>query len=177
MKYKDAVNELKKTIKKNFNREYVSYDRGFETRKKTDILIRGLITSFIEEFMDGISEIQAIALQSQMIMIWSDLDRLMSRLKDLLYLLREEREYQGSTFFISSKKAIDHFEIMVQSELGMLDVCKQLSYRLERYREAVDSALLSDSSKLIGEIMKLLGQISNMWKIRTDTIAQFRFIH
>jgi len=127
--------------------------------------------------MDEVSIIQAIGIQSQMIMIWSDLDQLLTKIKDLRYLINNKNPYEGSTFFISTKKAIDNFEIMVQSEQAILDVTKELNYRLKQYKDEVDSALLSNSSQLIGEMMILLKQVGSMWKIRIEAIEKYRFIY
>ena len=175
MSYKDAVAELKKFIKQNYNLDYVPYEKA-KKRKETDALIRGIVINFIDDFMDLISVIQAIAIQAQMIMIWSDLDILVKNLKDVKYLLNEKNTYEGSTFFISSKNAFENFELMVQSEQTILTIRNELNYRLTKYKEAIDSALLSDSSNLIGEMIQLLKKIGKMWKIRSEAIQKYRFI-
>ena len=112
-----------------------------------------------------------------MIKILSDLNQILTKIKDLRYLIDDKNSYEGSTFFISTKKATDNFEIMVQSEQAILDVTKDLNYRLKQYKDAVDSALLSNSSQLIGEMMILLKQVGSMWKIRIEAIEKYRFIY
>ena len=66
---------------------------------------------------------------------------------------------------------------MAETELTILDLMNELEIRLINYKEAVDSALLGDSSKIINDISKLLYEIVNLYSIRQDAIKEFRFIN
>ena len=173
MKYEDCVKEIKRKLKP-LELSYESYTE-FDKRKQTDISIKKVILEFVQGYIDKIAEIQNIILQSQMIAIWSDVDKLVAQLKDLIIFINDTN-YEGSTFFIASKKADDIFSILVESELAILDLTTELEIRLLSYRDAIDSALLTNSSKIIGDISKLLKQIQSLWKIRQEGILKFRYI-
>ena len=174
MKYKDAVNEIKRKLRP-MELSYESYE-DFEKRKESDTSIKKIILSFTQGYIDKIAVIQNIALQSQMIMIWSDIDTLVNQLKDLIIFIKDT-SYEGSTFFIAPKNADDIFLIIVESELAILDLTTELEIRLISYKDAIDSALLSNSSKIIGDISKLLKQIKSLWQIRLEAILNFRYIN
>ena len=174
MKYKDIVKEIKRKLA-TYELVYESYE-DYDKRKITDESIKKVVSKFIRSYIDKIAEIQNIALQSQMIMIWNDIDVLINQLKDMTVFINNTL-YEGSTFFLSSKKAPDTFLLMVETELAILDLMTELEIRLLAYRDAVDSALLSNSSKVIGEISKLLKQIQSLWQIRKDTIMKYRYIN
>ena len=174
MKYKDAVNEIKRKLRP-MELSYESYE-DFEKRKESDTSIKNVILSFTQGYIDKIAVIQNIALQSQMIMIWSDIDTLVNQLKDLIIFIKDT-SYEGSTFFIAPKNADNIFLIIVESELAILDLTTELEIRLISYKDAIDSALLSNSSKIIGDISKLLKQIKSLWQIRQEAILNFRYIN
>ena len=167
------VKEIKRKLRP-LELPYESYEE-FDKRKDSDKSIQNAIESFIQGYIDKIAEIQNIALQSQMIMIWSDIDKLVAQLKDLILFIKNTT-YEGTTFFLAPKKMPDIFLILVESELAILDLTNELEIRLISYRDAIDSALLSDSSKIITEISKLLIQIQSLWKIRQEAILNFRYI-
>ncbi len=174
MKYQDCVKEIKRKLKP-LELPYESYNE-FDKRKASDESIKKAILSFTQGYIDQIAEIQNIILQSQMIAIWSDVDQLVAQLRDLIIFINETN-YEGSTFFLSSKKEEEIFLILVESELAILDLTNELEIRLISYKDAIDSALLTNSSKIIGDISKLLKQIESLWKIRQEGILNFRFIN
>ena len=53
----------------------------------------------------------------------------------------------------------------------------ELEIRLINYKDAVDSALLGNSTKIISEISKLLEEIVNLYMIRKETIQDYRHIN
>jgi hypothetical protein len=173
MNYKDVVKEIKRKLRP-LELVYESYE-DFERRKTSDEAIKKYIVLFIQGYIDKIAVLQNIALQSQMIMLWSDIDRLVAQLKDM-NLFINNTSYEGSTFFIAQRKASEIFAILAESELAILDITTELEIRLLSYKDAIDSALLSNSSKIIGEISKLLNQIQSLWTIRHEGILKFRFI-
>lgn len=173
MKYKDIVKEIKRKLRP-FELVYESYE-VFNKRKISDKSILTIIKHFMSGFSDKVAEVQNIALQSQMIMIWNDLDVLINQLKDINLIL-DNVNYEGSTFFISRKKVKESFQLMTETELAILDIMNELDIRLIDYKDAVDSALLGNSSKIINSIRKLLKQIENLWLIRQEAIQKFRFI-
>ncbi len=174
MKYNDVVKEIKRKLRP-LELPYESYE-VFDKRKQTDESIKSVVIRFVQDYIDKIAVIQNIVLQSQMLMIWSDIDNLVALLKDLIVFLRET-SYEGSTFFLASKKVEDIFSIIVESELAILDLTTELEIRLISYRDAIDSALLSDSSKIITDISKLIKQIQSLWKIRQEAILSYRYIN
>ena len=173
MKYNDVVKEIKRKLRP-LELPYDSYEE-FEKRKETDHSIQKAIELFVQGYIDKIAVIQNIALQSQMIMIWADIDKLVSQLKDLILFIKNT-SYEGSTFFLAPRSKEDIFMILAESELAILDLTTELEIRLISYNDAIDSALLTDSSKIITEISKLLIQIQSLWKIRQEAILNFRFI-
>ena len=173
MKYQDIVKEIKRKLRP-LELPYESYTE-FSKREQTDNSIKKVVLDFIQGYIDKIAVLQNIALQSQMIMIWSDIDGLVAQLKDIILFIKDI-SYVGSTFFISSRNDNEIFSIMVESELAILDLTTELEIRLISYKDAIDSALLSNSSKIIGEISKLLKQIQSLWTIRQEAILKFRYI-
>lgn len=173
MKYQEIVKEIKRKLRP-LELPYESYTE-FSKRGQTDNSIKKVVLDFIQGYIDKIAVLQNIALQSQMIMIWSDIDGLVAQLKDIILFIKDT-SYVGSTFFISSRNDNDIFSIMVESELAILDLTTELEIRLISYKDAIDSALLSNSSKIIGEISKLLKQIQSLWTIRQEAILKFRYI-
>lgn len=173
MNYSDVVKEIKRKLRP-LELPYESYE-DFPKREQTDNSFKKAILDFIQGYIDKIAELQNIALQSQMIMIWSDIDALVAQLKDMTLFIKDT-SYIGSTFFLSSKRANNIFSIIVESELAILDLTNELEIRLISYKDSIDSALLSNSSKIILEISKLLKQIQSLWKIRQEAILSFKFI-
>jgi len=173
MKYQDIVKEIKRKLRP-LELPYESYV-DFSKRKQSDESFKKAVLDFSQGFIDKIAVLQGIALQSQMLMIWADVDNLVAQLKDLIIFIKQT-SYEGTTFFLSPKKAEDIFLIIVESELAILDLTNELEIRLISYKDAIDSALLSNSSKIIGEIRKLLKQIQSLWTIRQEAILKFRFI-
>lgn len=174
MKYNDVVKEIKRKLRP-LDLPYDSYE-VFDKRKQSDDSIKKVILNFTQDYIDKIAVIQNIVLQSQMLMIWGDIDTLVAQLKDLIIFLKDT-SYEGSTFFLASKKVIDIFSIIVESELAILDLTTELEIRLISYKDAIDSALLTDSSKIITDISKLIKQIQSLWKIRQEAILNFRYIN
>ena len=93
--YKDVVKEIKRKLQPS-NLEYESYE-VFEKRKVSNNSIQAFFLNFIRNYIDKISYVQNIALQSQMIMIWNDLDILINKLRDLEIFIKSTN-YQGTTF-------------------------------------------------------------------------------
>lgn len=175
MKYKDIVKEIKRMYKKlGVKADYFSYDNA-EKRVITDQTFRSLVVNFFDNFNDRVGTIQSIAIQSQMIMIWSDLDKLSNMARDIRIKIKNTR-YQRTSFFVATTKDEETFSLISQAELTMLNLGEELDLRLHRYQEAIDSALLSDSSRLIQEIGKLLQQFESMWTIRVEGIESYRHI-
>lgn len=173
MKYQEVVKEIKRKLQPH-ELMYEGYE-NLEKREKSDSSFRKEVLSFTQGYIDKIAVIQNIILQSQMIMIWADIDKLVAQLNDLILFVKDT-SYEGSTFFISGRKAEDIFLIIVESELAILDLTTELEIRLLSYNDAIDSALLSNSSKIISDISKLLKQIQSLWKIRQEAILSYKFI-
>ena len=174
MKYRDVVKEIKRKLQP-YELPYEGYE-NLEKRQDSDNSFQKVVLSFTQGYIDKIAVIQNVILQSQMIMVWADTDKLVSQLNDVKLFIKQT-SYEGSTFFISGRKAEDIFSIMVESELAILDLTTELEIRLLSYQDAIDSALLSNSSKIISDISKLLKQIQSLWKIRQEAILSYKFIN
>lgn len=174
MKYGDCVKEIKRKLRP-LELVYEGYE-SLDKRQQSDDSFQKVILQFTQGFIDKIALIQNIILQSQMIMVWSDTDKLTGQLKDLIIFIKET-SYDGSTFFLSGRKAPDIFLIIVESELAMLDLTTELEIRLLSYRDAIDSALLGNSSKIITDMSKLLKQVQSLWKIRTEAVLSYKYIN
>ncbi|UCG89700.1 MAG: hypothetical protein JSU57_04290 [Candidatus Heimdallarchaeota archaeon] len=163
--------EARKSIAKEIP-DYGKYEK-LTDRKSTEDAVRHYLESRLSTCSDDIKKIQEAALMSQMITTWSDLDRLVSSFSDLRYLIRMT-EYGISTFFDSD--VIKEFDLsyLYTLEKTILDIISRLDDKIARFDDAIESGMLSDSSRLTNEILDDLSAIRDAWEERKKLISDFQ---
>ena len=169
MNYKDQLKELQNLFGKQYEYE------ALEKRKPTEEKFRVWIKGEINNLQDELAVIKNVVLMSQMIPVWGDLDKFLIKLKDLYYTI-DETEYVGSTFFRSSKKVRQDFEKVIDSEYKILELMKAVLHKTADFHDSVDSALLSESTKLINLISADLDTIKQQWLFHKAVIMNFKYI-
>ncbi|MFX0014688.1 MAG: hypothetical protein ACFFB2_06060 [Promethearchaeota archaeon] len=151
---------------------YRSYEKQVD-RQSTETAIRTYLESQLSSYSDDIKKIQEAALMSQMITTWSDLDRLISSFSDIRYLI-QMTEYGISTFFDSN--VIKEFDLsyLYTLEKTILDIIGRLDDKISRFDDAIESGMLSDSSRLTNEILDDLSAIRDAWEERRKLISDFQ---
>lgn len=164
-------NEARKTMSKEIP-GYSKYEKQVE-RKSTDTAMREYLESRLSICSDDIKKIQEAALMSQMITTWSDLDRLVSSFSDIRYLI-QKIEYGISTFFDSN--VIKEFDLsyLYTLEKTILDIIGRLDDKISRFDDAIESGMLSDSSRLTNEILDDLSAVRDAWEERRKLISDFQ---
>ena len=164
-------NEARKMMAKEI-RGYLSYEKQ-GNRKFTEDAIRDYLETRLSVCSDDVKKIQEAALMSQMITTWSDLDRLVSSFKDIRFLIKET-EYGISTFFDSN--VIKEFDLnyIYTLEKTILDIIARLDDKIMRFSEAIESGMLSDSSRLTNEILDDLSAVRDAWEERGKLISDFQ---
>ena len=166
---KDQLNELRVVIGDK------SYDYGPKKRKTTDSSFRTWLGTNFRFLMDEIALVKNVALQSQMIMIWGDLDKFLLKLKDLQILI-ESTEYEGSTFFRSAKIVNEEENKIIGTEFNIIEKMKNVLSRTSEFKDSIDAAMLTETSRLVADIGTLLNDVKNSWNLRKDVIVKFRYI-
>lgn len=163
--------EARKTI----SREVPGYNRYEKQsdRKSTETAIRNYLESRLSTCSDDIKKIQEAALMSQMITTWSDLDRLVSSFSDIRTMIRLT-EYGISTFFDSN--VIKEFDLsyLYTLENTIINIISSLDDKIARFDGAIESGMLSDSSRLTNEILDDLSAIRDAWEERRKLISDFQ---
>ena len=151
---------------------YNRYEKQSD-RKSTETAIRDYLESRLSAFSDDVKKIQEAALMSQMITTWSDLDRLISSFSDIRYMIRQT-EYGISTFFDSN--VIKEFDLsyLYTLEQTVLNIISRLDDKISRFDDAIESGMLSDSSRLTNEILDDLSAIRDAWEERRKLISDFQ---
>ena len=164
-------NEARKTMSKEIP-GYSKYEKQVE-RKSTDTAMREYLESRLSICSDDIKKIQEAALMSQMITTWSDLDRLVSSFSDIRHLI-QKIEYGISTFFDSN--VIKEFDLsyLYTLEKTILDIIGRLDDKISRFDDAIESGMLSDSSRLTNEILDDLSAVRDAWEERRKLISDFQ---
>jgi hypothetical protein len=108
-----------------------------------------------------------------MITTWSDLDRLVSSFTDIRHLIKST-EYGISTFFDSN--LIKEFDLnyLYTLEKTILDIISRLDDKINRFNDAIESGMLSDSSRLTNEILEDLSAVRDAWEERRKLISDFQ---
>jgi gas vesicle protein len=163
----EARKELRKRI-----RNYGNYDKQGE-RKLTDAAVKEFLKSTLSRLSDDIKKIQEAALMSQMITTWSDLDRLVASFTDIGFLIQYTK-YGISTFFDSN--VIKEFDLsyLYTLERTILDIIMRLDEKISQFDDAIESGMLSDSSRLTNEILDDLSAIRDAWEERRKLISDFQ---
>jgi hypothetical protein len=163
--------EARKMISKEIQ-GYYSYEKQND-RKSTETAVREYLESRLSACSDDIKKIQEAALMSQMITTWSDLDRLVSSFSDIRYLIKMT-EYGISTFFDS--EVIKEFDLsyLYTLEKTILDIIGRLDDKISRFDDAIESGMLSDSSRLTNEILDDLSAVRDAWEERRKLISDFQ---
>lgn len=169
MNYKDQLKELQNLFGKPY--EYEALDKRKATEEKFRIWIKGEIN----RLQDEIAVIKNVALMSQMIPVWGDLDKFLTKLKNLFYTITET-EYIGSTFFRSNKKVKEDFEKIIDCEYKIVELMKGVLSKTADFHDSVDSALLSESTRLINLISVDLDAMNSQWLFHKNVIMNFKYI-
>ncbi|MFW9998130.1 MAG: hypothetical protein ACFFD4_39175, partial [Candidatus Odinarchaeota archaeon] len=149
-------------------------DYSYNTNKEkveTDEQLREYLISNISRQLDFVVSVQDVALQSQMLMIWGDLDRLIGALRDARLVIKET-DYKGTTFFISSK-TFENDELLVY-DFQTIELLKKQDKKLEEFNESVESAILGDTSKHVSEILGHVYDFTGAWNERISKIREFK---
>ncbi|MFX0185012.1 MAG: hypothetical protein ACFE95_18160 [Candidatus Hodarchaeota archaeon] len=151
---------------------YGNYKKQGE-RKSTETAVREYLESRLSECSDDIKKIQEAALMSQMITTWSDLDRLVASFSDLRFLIKNTN-YGISTFFDSN--IIKEFDIsyLYTLESTILDIITRLDEKINSFNDAIESGMLSDSSRLTNEILDDLTAVRDAWEERQKLLSDFQ---
>jgi hypothetical protein len=163
--------EARKYIHKHIS-GYQYYEKQLD-RKPSDQSMRSYLVNRLSSCSDDVKKIQEAALMSQMITTWSDLDRLVSSFTDAKYQITSTK-YGISTFFDSN--LIKDFDLgyLYTLEKTILSVIDLLDEKIRQFDEAIESGMLSDSSRLTNEILEDLTAIRNAWTERQKLIADFQ---
>ncbi|UCE12953.1 MAG: hypothetical protein JSV04_12265 [Candidatus Heimdallarchaeota archaeon] len=151
---------------------YGNYQKQSE-RSPTEEAVREYLESRLSNCSDDIKKIQEAALMSQMITTWSDLDRLVSSFSDLRLLIRST-EYGISTFFDSDMIKEFDLSYLYTLEKTILEIISRLDDKITRFDDAIESGMLSDSSRLTNEILDDLSAIRDAWEERRKLISDFQ---
>ena len=151
---------------------YDCYEKQID-RKPSDKSIRNYLVNRLSTCSDDVKKIQEAALMSQMITTWSDLDRLVSSFTDVKNLIIPTK-YGISTFFDSN--IIKDFDLgyLYTLEKTILNVIDLLDEKIKQFDDAIESGMLSDSSRLTNEILEDLTAIRDAWTERQKLIADFQ---
>ena len=163
----EARNILKKTIS-----GYGNYEKQAE-RSSTESTLRNYLKIQLSSCSDNVKKIQEAALMSQMITTWSDLDRLIASFSDIRFLIKNTK-YGISTFFDSN--VIKEFDLsyLYTLERTILEVIRRLDDKISQFDDAIESGMLSDSSRLTNEILEDLSAIRDAWEERRKLISDFQ---
>ncbi|NHJ00697.1 MAG: hypothetical protein EAX86_01090 [Candidatus Heimdallarchaeota archaeon] len=164
-------NEARKRLRNEIT-GYVTYEKQND-RKYTEDAFRDYLETNLSNSSDEIKKIQEAALMSQMITTWSDLDRLISTFTDLRLLL-QKTSYGISTFFDS--EVIKEFDLnyLYTLEKTILDIISSLKEKISHFNDAIESGMLSDSSRITNEILDDLSAVQDAWEERRRLIADFQ---
>jgi hypothetical protein len=153
-------------------KDYGDYQKQSD-RKLTDTAVRFYLENRLSTCSDEVKQIQEAALMSQMITTWSDLDRLVASFSDIRMLV-QRTSYGISTFFDSM--VIKEFDLsyLYTLEKTVLDIITRLDEKIEQFSEAIESGMLSDSSRLTNEILEDLSAVRDAWEERRKLIVDFQ---
>lgn len=144
-------------------------------RSKSNELFCNWLSDSISKLKDEIATVKNMVLQAQMIMVWGDLDKLLISLVNLTNIVNET-SFDGSTFFRSSKQVIEADDKLIRSEFRIVELMKEVLSKVAQFKDCIDSALLTETSQLVFDITELIDKIINVWKSRTKTILDFKYI-
>jgi len=151
---------------------YLCYEKQ-SNRKYTEEALIDYLETRLSSCSDDVKKIQEAALMSQMITTWSDLDRLVSSFTDIRHLIKST-DYGISTFFDSN--VIKEFDLnyLYTLEKTILDIIGRLDDKINRFNDAIESGMLSDSSRLTNEILEDLSAVRDAWEERRKLISDFQ---
>ena len=151
---------------------YGNYQKQSD-RKSTETALCKYLESRLSTCSDDVKEIQEAALMSQMITTWSDLDRLVSSFTEIRQLIHSTA-YGISTFFDSN--VIKEFDLsyLYTLELTIFDIIGRLDEKISNFSDAIESGMLSDSSRLTNEILEDLAAVRDAWEERRKLISEFQ---
>lgn len=127
-----------------------------------------------KEFNDKICVLQDIALSSQMIMIWGDLDSCLAHIRKTVLLL-EKKEYSGSSFFFTDSVREIDLEILNQ-DLSALLIMEKLEAKVAEFSDSIDSALLSSIPDVTAQFLDAIDVFQTTWEKRREIIKSFRYL-
>ncbi|MFW9928223.1 MAG: hypothetical protein ACFFD1_02410 [Candidatus Thorarchaeota archaeon] len=168
-----ALNNTLMSLKSIFGKNYDFLSPS--KRKESNLLFSNWLKDSIKKLRDEIAIIKNMVLQAQMIMVWGDLDKLLTSLVDISNNLNETT-YEGSTFFRSQKNIPEEVDKILNTELKIVDLMKLLLSKLSEFKDSIESALLSETSKLVLEMTNILNEISKNWIKRKEIIVEFRYL-
>ena len=95
-------------------------------------------------------------------------------------LIQENVEYDGVTepkqFTIEEDTLIKEFDLnyLYTIEKTIIDIIDRLDSKIQKFSEAIESGMLSDSSRLTNEILDDLTAITEAWEERKKLISDFQ---
>ena len=167
--YKKAMNDLRKALKK--------YGGYFDLEKRD--ISNNLITQFlIDELadrLDQVKEIQEAAIMAQLIMIWSDLDNLVTSLQDARREIAQTR-YETSTFF--TVPTLEGFDptVLSFSDHEILKGIQNLKPKLTAFAENIEVGSYGDASRQVMDVMMDVAKIQEVWNERARKIQEYKRI-
>lgn len=164
----DSVNKMNKVVTSKIkNYSYKSNKK----KESTDTLIKEYLIENLNKKIDSVVKIQDLALASQMLMIWGDVDRLINILRDLKLIILET-DYEGTTFFISTK-TFENNDLLIY-DFQTMELLDRVDDKLVEFFDSVESALLGDISQHVSEILHNIREITNSWTERMEKIRAFK---
>lgn len=165
---KEVLKHIRKDIK-----SFVGYN-NIKDKEESEEKIRNYLKGRFRDFNDKISVLQEIALSSQMIMIWGDLDSCLAHIRKTVLLL-ENKKYSGSSFFFTDSVRDVDLEILNQ-DLSALLIMEKLELKVAEFSDSIDSALLSSIPDITAQFLDSIDVFQTTWEKRTEIIKSFKYL-
>ncbi len=165
--YNDSLRFLKGKMK-----IYNGYENQ-DKRNGSDDSIRKFITEKLIIYLDKAREAQEAAIFTQMTVIWPDVELLVSNLENVLRLVKTTN-YGTSTFFSSSKFEGFDPSVLVLAESEIVKSLDDLQTKFVGFYESIESGLLDVSTETMGEILKNVNRIKELYSERRTLIQEYK---
>ena len=172
----DLSSKSKKKIFKQLKNKIKGY-KGYSNlnrKKETNKRIKNYFIDKFEQFKDKITRLQSIALQSQMVIIWGDIDNIMGHINKTIIML-ENTKYRGSSFFLTNTIRDVEIDLMIQ-DLNAILIIKKLGKKFSELSDSVDTALLSTIPDTTAQIIDSIEVFQSTWESRKKIIKKFSYI-
>lgn len=168
-KTEEEIKKEKKYLKKTM-KEYSGYKK-IENREQSEKAMRKLMINELKTVSDDLKKVHDKAISNYNILIWEDIDSLLSDL-EVQILKIKTLDYGDTTFFSSPKLKDLNLDYLYVLDAKLVKKLKDIE--VEDLDKSVKEGQIDQTKENIEKIVKSIETVKKLYKMREKTIKAYK---